>query len=153
MKINRLLLQLNKPETFIEDVDFSSYKGDPYHIRKINKCHVEVVATQYENLLTLKFDIKGEVTSSCAYTLEDILYPIDIHETINITGEEDDEFTFDSDILDLNEIIITLIVYSVPMKLVKKGASLPKDGEGYRFIDKEEKKSSPFDVLDDLDIE
>ena len=155
MKINRLLLPDGKDVIFDEDIDFSSYPGDKYHIRKINECHVHLVAKQYDDLLILTFDIKGLVTSSCAYTLEDILYPINIHETIELSGDEDDEFIFDSDIIDLDNVILTLIVSSVPMKLVKEGAKLPSSGDGYHFLSEEEakseKKSSPFDVLDDIE--
>lgn len=155
MKINRLALPNNKKMTFEEEVDFSSYPGDKYHIRRIEKCLVKLEACQYDDLLTLTFNIKGMVISSCAYTLEDIPYPINIHETINVTGEDDDEFIFDSDILDLDNVILTLIVSSVPMKLVKEGAKLPQDGDGYRFIkegeENKEKKPSPFDILDDLE--
>ena len=153
MKINRLLLPEGKEIIFDEDVDFSLYPGDKYHIRKINKCHALVKVRQYEDLLILDFHIKGEVITSCAYTLEDVIYPIDIKEIIELNGEEDDEFIFEGDIIDLDPVILTLIISSVPMKVIKEGAKLPSSGDGYRFYTEDEKKEkpSPFDVLDDLE--
>lgn len=156
MKINRLTLPIGKKVSFNEDISFPNYQGDPYHVRKINSCHMELDVINYDELVVLSFNIKGEVTTTCAYTLEEIPYNYQVKESIELAGNEDDEFDIINEEIDIDEILITLIVSNVPMKVVKKGAKLPLSGDGYRVLSEEEakkeKKASPFDVLDDLEL-
>ena len=94
--------------------------------------------------------------TTCAYTLEEIPYQYQIKETVELAGNEDDEFEIINETIDIDQILITLIVSNVPMKVIKKGAKLPSNGEGYRVLSEEEalqeKKASPFDALDDLEL-
>ena len=64
MKINRLLLPLGKTINYNEDVDLSYFKGDQYHVRSINSCHMDLNVTNYEQLITLSFNIKGTVLTT-----------------------------------------------------------------------------------------
>ena len=156
MKLNRLTLPVGKEVVFHEDIDFSSYQGDPYHVRSIKSCHMDLSVLNYDELVVLSFQLKGEVMTTCAYTLEEIPYQYNIKESVELAGNEDDEFEIINEIIDIDEILITLIVSNIPMKVVKKGAKLPSNGEGYQVISEEEannkKKASPFDALDDLEL-
>ena len=157
MKINRLLLPIGKVVKYNEDIDLSYFQGDQYHVRSISSCHMDLDVTNYDELITLSFNIKGEVKTTCAYTLEEIPYFYQVKETIELNGGEDDEFDITNNEIDIDEMLITLIVSNVPFKVVKEGATLPDDGDGYRFISEEdaakEKKASPFDVLDNLEFD
>ena len=159
MKINRLLLPIGKSVEYNEDVDLSYFRGDQYHVRSISSCHMKLTVTNYDDLLTLFFVINGEVKTTCAYTLEEIPYKYKISDVIELTGGEDDEFEIRNEEVDIDEILITLIVSNIPIKVVKEGATLPSDGDGYRFITEEQaeaeqkEKPSPFDVLDDFDFD
>ena len=159
MKINRLLLPIGKDVEFNEDVDLSYFQGDQYHVRSITSCHMKLVATNYDDLLTLFFNINGEVKTSCAYTLEEIPYQYKISDVIEFTGSEDDEFQIKNEEINIDEILITLIVSNIPFKVVKDGATLPNSGDGYRFISEEEAeledndKPSVFDILEDWDFD
>ena len=156
MKLNRLTLPVGKEVTFHEDIDFSNYQGDPYHVRSIKSCHMDLSVLNYDELIVLSFSLKGEVMTTCAYTLEEIPYQYQIKETVELAGNEDDEFEIINETIDIDQILITLIVSNVPMKVIKKGAKLPSNGEGYRVLSEEEalqeKKASPFDALDDLEL-
>ena len=156
MKLNRLTLPVGKEVTFHEDIDFSSYQGDPYHVRSIKSCHMDLSVFNYDELLVLSFKIKGEVMTTCAYTLEEIPYQYSVKETVELAGNEDDEFEIINETIDIDEILITLIISNVPMKVVKKGAKLPSNGDGYQVMSEDEanerKKASPFDALDDLEL-
>lgn len=156
MKLNRLTLPVGKEVIFHEDIDFSSYQGDPYHVRSIKSCHMDLSVLNYDELVVLSFKLKGEVMTTCAYTLEEIPYQYNIKESIELAGNEDDEFEIINETIDIDEILITLIVSNVPMKVVKKGAKLPSNGDGYQVMSEEEanskKKASPFDALDDLEL-
>ena len=155
MKLNRLTLPIGKEVVFHEDIDFSSYQGDPYHVRSIKSCHMDLSVLNYDELVVLSFQLKGEVMTTCAYTLEEIPYQYNIKESVELAGNEDDEFEIINETIDIDEILITLIVSNIPMKVVKKGAKLPSNGEGYQVMSEEannKKKASPFDALDDLEL-
>ena len=140
-----------------EDIDLSYFKGDQYHVRSISSCHMVLEVTNYDELITLSFNIKGTVLTTCAYTLEEIPYNYGIKEIVELNDNEDDEFIIKNNEIDIDEILITLIVNNVPFKVVKEGATLPSSGEGYSVITEEDKlkerKPSPFDVLDDLEVD
>ena len=156
MKLNRLTLPVGKEVVFHEDIDFSAYQGDPYHVRSIKSCHMDLSVLNYDELVVLSFSLKGEVMTTCAYTLEEIPYQYNIKESVELAGNENDEFEIINETIDIDEILITLIVSNVPMKVVKKGAKLPSNGDGYQVMSEEEanskKKASPFDALDDLEL-
>ena len=156
MKLNRLTLPVGKEVIFHEDIDFSAYQGDPYHVRSIKSCHMDLSVLNYDELVVLSFQVKGEVMTTCAYTLEEIPYQYNIKESVELAGNEDDEFEITNETIDIDEILITLIVSNAPMKIVKKGAKLPSNGDGYQVMSEEEanskKKASPFDALDDLEL-
>ena len=163
IKINRLFFE-NKDYVLEGEVDLSHLTFDSYHVRKIKKVTYKVTGQIYDDLLVLEVKFDADVISSCAYTLEDLPYHAKGKESIEISNEiQDDEFIFyeESNIFDFEPYLISLVVSSVPNKLVKKGATLPNNGDGYRFLSEEEyekeqkekKKSSPFDILDDIELD
>ena len=158
MKINLLTLPVGKTTEYHEDVDLGYYRGDKYHVRSIPSCHMDLSVSVYDELVSLSFRIKGEVKTTCAYTLEEIPYFYQVDETINLSGGEDDEFDIVNNEIDIDEILITLIVSNVPFKVIKEGAKLPEDSEDYSFnkeitLEGEDKTPSPFDVLDGLEFD
>ena len=161
MKINRLVLPEGKSIEYNEDIDLSYFQGDKYHVRSIKSCHMELTVTNYADLVTLFFRIKGEVMTTCAYTLEEIPYEYKISDVIELAGNEDDEFEIKNEEIDIDEMLITLIVSNIPIKVTKPGAKLPTDGDKYRFITEEQAekeaaeadKPSAFDILDDYEFD
>ena len=158
MKINRLLLPLGKEVNYHEDINLNYYQGDKYHVKNIKSCHMDLNIVNYDSLITLHFDIKGEVLTTCSYTLEEFLYPYHIKQDIEINEDENDEFDIIDNNIDIDEMLITLIISHIPFKLVKPGAKLPSDGEGYRVLSeedalKEKKKNPAFDILDELEFD
>lgn len=164
MKINISSLNVNKPSLQVEgDFDFSNHEFDPFHIKKINNCHVNAEMTYLnEDLYSLKLHIRGSATVPCAYTLEDVIYPFNINEEIfyKVDANEDvpSFYPLKYNEVDIDEPVLSLLITSIPFKVIKKGAKLPQSGKGFRFMSEEEykkekeNKSSPFDVLDKIDI-
>ena len=163
MKINRATLRENKPETYIEDVDFSQQSFDDNHVRKITRCSVSVTATEFGEVLQVKIEGSADVIASCSYTLEDVPLTVKFNEIFYFSDEE----TASSDCyyepgveIDIDPHILALVLAEVPHNIVKKGASLPKSGNGYRVLKEEDlekerqnKKNSAFDVLDNLEFD
>ncbi len=161
MKLNRHLFS-NKNYSVEEELDFSSYSFNPNHIRKIGKTHVKISGHDYDDFLVLDFEIVSDVVGVCSYTLEDVPLTIKVKSSLSFTYEEEDEETIhiDNPIFDVDEYILDLIIAEVPMKIVKKGAKLPTNGEGYRVLsedeynkEQEEKTDSRWSALDDVELD
>lgn len=162
MKLNRLLFQ-NKDYVLEGDIDFSNLEFDPYHIKKIGLTHVKITGSVYEDLLMLNFHIISDVIGVCAYTLEDVPLHFDFKDSLEVSNEiEDDEKIFyeKNMIFDIDPYVLSLLVSEIPAKIVKKGAKLPSDGNGYRVLSEEEyeveqskKTDSRWAALDDIDLD
>ena len=163
MKLNRAILPANKPETFDEEIDFSSLKLDENHVKKINKCSVKVIATEFGDVLQCSINGEADVIASCAYTLEDVPLHVNFKDTLYFSSEVmgSQECYFEPGVeIDLDPHILALILAEVPHNITKDGASLPKSGEGYRVLSEEEyekerqhKKNSAVDILDTIEFD
>jgi uncharacterized metal-binding protein YceD (DUF177 family) len=153
MIINRFTLQEGKTQHYSADLNF---KDNPKYqnnlFRNIESCHVECDATDYGDILRVVINIKAEVIGICSYTLEDVPLTIKTNEELDFTDDED--ATDDEEAIyvkepriDLTHYIYSLICASMPLRVIKKGATLPKDGNGYRVLTEEdlakEKKNKP----------
>ena len=163
MKLNRAILPANKPQTFDEEIDFSSQACDENHVKRIEKCSVKVDATEYGDVLRVQVNGEAEVVASCSYTLEDVPLKVQFKDEFYFSNEEDSsqDCYFEPGVnIDLDPHILALILASVPHNITKKGAILPKSGEGYRvlsedqyFEEKKNKKNSAFDILDTIEFD
>lgn len=160
MKLNRLLFA--NPNYVLEgEIDFSSLIFNS-NIKQIKTANVKITGSIFEDLLMLKVHIDVDVVGICAYTLEDVEIPLKINETIEISNEiQDDEDIFyeANNIFEIDSYILSMIISNVPSKIVKKGATLPKGGDGYRILTEDEyekekttKKDPRWNKLDDLDL-
>lgn len=140
MKLNRALLTNGISKTFEDDVDFSSTKFDPTHIKSIPNCHVVITATDFETILHIDLKIEATVIGVCSYSLEDVELKLNINDSIDITDDEEDvDNYFEKDvIIDLDPYILGILLANIPVKIVKKGAKLPQNGSGYRVINEED---------------
>ena len=161
MKINRALLVNGVSKAFEETVDFSSVEFGQNHIRSIPSCEVKAVATDYETILRITFEINALVIGVCSYTLEDVELPLKINDEINITDDEEDEDSYyeKDNIIELDKYILGILLANVPIRIIKKGAKPPKSGSDYRVIseddynkEKENSKDHRWDILDSVKI-
>lgn len=160
MKINRLELKLNVPVAYEDTLDFKDTLFDSYHVKGIKDCHVIAIATEYGEFLSVKINISCIVLTTSAYTLKDLNYEIKIKDEICFSDNEDlsDTYFYEKfPQIELDSYIFSLIVANVPTKVVGKNEKLPESGKGYRILseedfykEKQNKKSSPFDVLDEF---
>ena len=163
MKLNRAILPIGKPETFDEEIDFSSLKLDENHVKKINKCSVKVIATEFGDVLQCSINGEADVIASCSYTLDDVPLHVNFKDTLYFSSEVmgSQECYFEPGVeIDLDPHILALILAEVPHNITKSGASLPKSGDGYRVLSEEDyekerqnKKNSAFDILDTIEFD
>ena len=163
MKINRVTLKENEKEVFEDNIDFSSYPFNETHVRKVEDVHCKIEAYEYGSLLRVLFHITAKVTAVCSYTLEDVILPINLDDELYFSSEESDseDLIYEkSNIIDMDPHILSLILSRVPIKVIKKGAKPPEDGNGYRVLredeyvkEREERKDSRWAALDDLELD
>ena len=167
MQINKNVLEEGKLYHYSEDIDFSREELNPIRVRKILNCHVEVDVTNiYYGHTRVVINLKSDVVLPCSYTLEDVDYCVKGQEEF-IFVDEEEEADEDSgliyeakDIFDLNPYIFGVLIALIPLKVVKKGAKLPKGGKDYQVLSEDEyyeqksKKQDPrWSKLDDIDFD
>ena len=161
MKINRALLTEGKKQHFSEDIDFSDFVCDANHCKAILSCHVELDALDLNDLLLITLNGVAEVVTTCKYTLEDINLKETFKEEFTISSNQEDDSSYfeESNEIDLKPYILAFILDKVPHTAIKKGATKPKDGVGYRILTEEElekeksKKSDPrWAKLDEIEF-
>ena len=161
MKINRALLTEGKKQHFSEDIDFSDFVGDSNHCKAILSCHVELDALDLNDLLLITLNGVAEVVTTCKYTLEDINLKETFKEEFTISSNQEDDSSYfeESNEIDLKPYILAFILDKGPHTAIKKGATKPKDGVGYRILTEEElekeksEKSDPrWAKLDEIEF-
>lgn len=162
MKIDLRNYEIGKHYNLDFDLDFTNHEfSNNYRIRKINECHIKIDIVVFDYITNMNIKMNGSVTGACSYTNEDVIVPYRVNENMSFSNDEDStaDYYEPNDIIDLDPYLIALIDASVPLNIVKKGASLPSSGEGYQVLTEEEylkqkseKKDARWSVLDDLDI-
>ncbi len=161
MNLNRFLFQNHLLE-LEEDIDFSNEQLNQSHIRRIDFCHVKILAHEYDDLIVVEACVEAKVIGVCAYTLEDVELKLKFKDSLEFSNEvNDDEDIFfeEKPIFSLDPYILGLIVAETPIKIVKKGAKLPQAGDGYRVLSEDEyqqekrnKSDSRWDKLDEVKL-
>lgn len=164
MLINRLNYNDGKTHLVSADIDFSDELYSSSVIRRIKDCHVEIKVTDYDSVFRVEINVKSNVVVGCAYTLEDVDYIVKARDELDFTDEELDEdddtlIQMESTIIDLKPYIYSILVSAIPVKVIKKGAKPPKNGNGYRVLsedeflnEKDKKTDSRWDILDDIEL-
>lgn len=163
MKLNRVILEEGKEEVFEEEIDFSNFQFNETHVRRIPACHAKIKATDYGETLRVVFQIRATVIAVCSYTLEDVPLELDFTDELEFTSEDmdDDAMIYEPDhIIDMDPHILSLIFARIPIKVVKPGAKLPENGDGYSVMTEEDylrersgKKNSAWDILDTVKLD
>lgn len=144
----------NEPLEFEGNVDVSELETMNNDIRRIDPAHVEVTfATEGEEIIaSLKID--GEMILPCARTLVDVPYNYQIETSEVFTtseyyteaDEENEIHPIDGEVLDLMPVIKENILLEVPFRVFSKEANpegaAPTEGEGWAFVEEEEKEKT-----------
>jgi uncharacterized protein len=98
------------------------FEGDI--IKPIGPCEVSGVISSDSDMLILSAKIKANLEMICPRCLDTFIYPIDIdieeRFTTNRSTEDDEAIVVMDDVLDINEIVETSIISTLPIKRVCK---------------------------------
>jgi len=120
----------------------------------------EISLEKAGDTLIARFDIDFKVVVLSSYTNKPFDTIIKLRDELYFTDTkvmEDDEMIYVDDEIDLDEVVYSLLITSIPMNLHKKGEELPS-GEGYEVMSEDEflgksHTDSPFDKLKNLNLD
>lgn len=159
---------INKKETL-------TYKGDPKLFNELNRSTViqnfnsvsgKIYVDRYDEVCVVRFKITANLVVLSSLTNEPFNYKFKLDDVLCYTRQESyaaiekDIILTPENYIDLEETIYSLIITSLPTRLVKKSETYPQ-GENYRVMSEEEyleskkaeENGSPFDVLKDLEFD
>ncbi|MFI3252620.1 MAG: YceD family protein [bacterium] len=142
------LRKLKKPFTFESNLDLNNLIGNMSDVIRTNNCVISGTCREIgDDAFEFDINIKAVLYLECSVTLEEVEFNFesDITELFGY----DEEFSslvnlIEKDTIDLTDVILTEIIVSKPMKIVK---------EGYEehFSDEPERRINPaFEGLKDL---
>lgn len=147
----------NKEEKVaVNEVNELNKLNSYYSIKSFNKIDGYVEASKVSNVVTLKFNVKADLTLISSYSLKEFDKSYTIKDTLFFTDQEeletDDIFYIDNNIINIDECIYSLLITIIPLNVHKEGEKLP-EVKGVDVIKEDDvKRASPFDKLDDLDL-
>lgn len=128
-------------------------------IKDLMNISVSGKITRIENgVYHITIHITGKMILTCARSLEDVEYPLDIFVDKNIGNDENEEEiqVIYQNSLDILSIVWENIVLEVPLRVVKEDASFISEGNGWSLTDNEtlKEENNPFSELKSmLDME
>ena len=163
MKIDLRNYEIGKHYNLDLDLDFTNHVfSSNYRIRRINSCHVKLDIVVFEYITDIKLTMSGEVIGACSYTNEDVVVPYRCKEDMSFSSDPDStaDYYEPNNVFDLDPYLIALIDSSVPLNIIKKGATRPKATNDYQVLSEEEylaqkkqKGDSRWAALDDIDLD
>ena len=97
------------------------FEGDI--IKPVSSCSVQGDISSKDNILLLNINIKVNLEMNCSRCLDTFIYPIDIDIEERFTNDstsEDEAIIVIDDFLDINEVVETSIISTLPIKRVCK---------------------------------
>ena len=145
MRISKQELLAKGQHLFEENINYdkSLYENNPL-IDNIGEINAEVSTNLVSDLIMVSIALKGEMILRSTRSLKPVNHEIDL---------EDDE-------LDLDKTIYSLIISSIPLKVIASDDKESYSGENWEVITEDEynkrknsEENSPFASLKDLDLD
>lgn len=154
--INQLI---NKQLFLKEKIDFTDVDlSSRYSLKAINDLNAEATISMTGDLVHVTLFIEAQVLLECAYTLDIFPDTLSFEEELFFTDDEEEEnediYFERGPMIDLDPYIIGLLLASIPLRVIKPGATLPEGNDVYEVISEDEynenmkKRPTPFDDLD-----
>lgn len=129
---------------FLEEISFSKEAMLCLKVKSLKDTivsgHGKLV--QNGNQVMIDLNVKGSMILECALTLEEIEYPFQINSNEIFSfikvNEDEDIHEAKKDVVDITPIIFQHIMFEVPSRVVKDGAKVHKEGNGWKVINEEE---------------
>ena len=142
-----------------EDLHFeASHFASSYPILGVKKLHLQAEFSRDNAVVHAVMKISGRIILEDSYTAKPFEKNVKVEEETDILEEEngeDDGFIIPGKFIDVEELSLAIIRFSLPIKVLAPGSKLPKGGANYSVRgedEAEEEHSSPFDALLGLNL-
>ena len=131
------LAKMNKPIEVNYELDLSNSLDKMPDLKAISM--VKIMGNGYElgfDEYVFSLDVKCELIMTCAISLEDVKYPLEFHtdEIFKTENNDGDDVNLVTNVVDLDEVILSNIIMRIPMKVVKDGMTFDSDDEKEEYI-------------------
>lgn len=131
------LAKMNKPIEVNYELDLSEFLDKMPDVKAISM--VKVMGNGYElgfDEYVFSLDVKCELVMTCAISLEEVKYPLEFHtdEIFKTENNDGDDINLVTNVVDLDEVILSNIIMRIPMKVVKEGMTFDSDDEKEEYI-------------------
>jgi uncharacterized metal-binding protein YceD (DUF177 family) len=125
------------------------------NIISFNSAEGEIYAERLDEVIELTFRAKVGIEVVSSYTLKPFVYKMKIDEKLLYSNDPDfdseDVIYIDSEVIDIEEIIYSLVLTSLPLNIHAPGEKLVS-GDGYKIYSEDEikkdKSNNPFATID-----
>lgn len=152
----------NKEETINYEMDVKQFENlNKIAISKINSVTGKIKLNKIDSLLKVDFELVADIIAISSYSLKEFGTKIPLNDELYLSNKKEEssqEIVVVDNLFDLDELVYSLLISTVPLNIHEEGESLPK-GDGYSVLseeeyekEKEEFNGSLFDILKDLDL-
>lgn len=166
MRISKQELLAKGQHLFEENINYdkSLYENNPL-IDKIGEINAEISTNLVSDLIIVSIALKGEMVLRSTRSLKPVNHEIDLEDEIVYTYNKDlvdneQVFLLDDDELDLDKTIYSMIISSIPLKVIANDDKESYSGDNWEVITEDEynkrknnEENSPFASLKDLDLD
>lgn len=156
-------IDINKPIEFPIRLDLNAFNKTYSNdiINKFNKVEGLIKIEKVNKVYIFKISILANLNITSSLSLKKFDKEFDIKETLYFTNDEEyesEDTEYVDGLLDIDNLIFSLLITNIPITIHAPDEDKEIVGEGYRAIKEEDIKkeqthSSPFDILDDLDLD
>ena len=131
------LAKISKPIEVNYELNLTDFLDKMPDVKAISP--VEIKGAGYElgfDEYVFSLDVKCELTMLCAISLEDVIYPLEFHtdEIFKTENNDGDDINLVTNVIDLDEVILSNIIMRIPMKVVKEGISFDSEENKEEYI-------------------
>lgn len=156
-------IDINKPIELPIRLDLNAFNKTYSNdiINKFNKVEGLIKIEKVNKVYIFKISILANLNITSSLSLKKFDKEFDIKETLYFTNDEEyesEDTEYVDGLLDIDNLIFSLLITNIPITIYAPDEDKEIVGEGYRVIkeediEKEQTHSSPFDILDDLDLD
>lgn len=156
-------IDINKPIELPIRLDLNAFNKTYSNdiINKFNKVEGLIKIEKVNRVYIFKISILANLNITSSLSLKKFDKEFDIKETLYFTNDEEyesEDTEYVDGLLDIDNLIFSLLITNIPITIHAPDEDKEIVGEGYRVIKEEDIKkeqthSSPFDILDDLDLD
>ena len=131
------LAKIEKPIIVNYELNLSEYLDKMPDVKAI--IMVKISGEGYElgfDEYVFSLDVKCDLTMVCAISLEDVIYPLEFHtdEIFKTENNDGDDINLVTNVVDLDQVILSNIIMRIPMKVVKDGITFESDEKEEEYI-------------------